>query len=290
MKNLLSGIFILMLTFAFSTPIIAQEYGVASFYSDEFHGRKTAYGDTYDKEKLTAAHKKHPYGTILKITRLDNKKSVTVKVTDKGPYIKGRVVDVSRRAAEKLGLVKVGMAEVKVEVVNRMERSTSTVSSASKPSRSSRSATKKVPDSFDEPVAVKKPSSKKTSLTEKGATAKKTSSKKSASSSSKSKMVTKDYKKYGLYKIELKKPNKAGYGVQIAAVSNYENVLKHVAELQAKWFENILVSVEPGKGKPIYKIILGPLDNEKSANTYRSSLKKKHKINGFVINLEEITY
>ena len=91
----------------------AQEYGLASYYDDSFQGRKTAYGDTYDKNKFTAAHKKHPKGTKLKVTRLDSKKSVEVTVNDKGPYIKGRVVDLSRVAAERLGLIQDGIAEVK---------------------------------------------------------------------------------------------------------------------------------------------------------------------------------
>ena len=69
-------------------PEIEKLIELAGNYSDEFDGRKTAYGDTYNKEKLTTAHKKHPYGTILKVTRLDNNKSVTVKVIDKGPFIR----------------------------------------------------------------------------------------------------------------------------------------------------------------------------------------------------------
>ena len=81
--------------FLLTISLNAQEYGLASYYDDAFQGRKTAYGETYDKDKLTAAHKKHPKGTRLRITRLDNKQSVVVKVNDKGPYIKGRVVDLS---------------------------------------------------------------------------------------------------------------------------------------------------------------------------------------------------
>ena len=287
MKNLLSGLCTFILPILFSIQISAQEYGIASYYSDEFHGRKTAYGDTYDKGKLTAAHKKHPYGTILKITRLDNKKSVTVKVTDKGPYIKGRVVDVSRKAAEKLSLIDVGMAEVKVEVVNRMEKSSSSSSVART------SPPKEVPKSYEKPSSKKSSSSssskKPETLTERGVKAKKPSSSKSSSSKSR-KVSGKDYRQYGLYEIELRKPSQKGYGVQIAAVTNYENVLRQVAELQGKWFDNILVSIEKSKGKPIYKIILGPLESEKAATTYRSSLKRKHKIDGFVIKLEDIQY
>ena len=302
MKKFLSGIFLTFLFVGLTAPVFAQEYGMASYYSDDYHGRKTAYGDVYNKSEKTAAHKKHPYGTILKVTRLDNKKSVTVKVTDKGPYIKGRVVELSRRAAEQIGLIKDGLAEVKVEVVKRMERDTepakSVSTSSSKKSSSSddpesyqkKSETKKPVKTSTEKVASRSSSSSKSKETSKGSSSSKSKSAKSKSSSSKAKLVTKNYTQYGLYQIELRKPEKKGFGVQVASLSSYENVLKQVADLQGKWFDNILISVERGSSKPVYKIILGPLENEKAAINYKSSLKKKHKISGFVVDLEEIDY
>ena len=306
MKKSLSFILTPIFILALSVCIQAQEYGMASYYSDDYQGRKTAYGDVYNKSELTAAHKKHPYGTILKVTRLDNKKYVTVKVTDKGPYIKGRVVELSRKAAEKIGLIKDGLAEVKVEVVKRMERDSDSKSTASttssktkttssksnSSSSSSKSTTAKstkkepTPSSYQNKsrIASSKPSSKKS--TEKETS--KSGSSKSKSKTPKARLVTQDYQKYGLYEIELRRPEKKGFGVQVASLTTYENVLKQVADLQAKWFDNILISVEPGDTKPLYKIILGPLDTEKSAINYKSSLKKKHKIEGFVVNLNEL--
>ena len=73
-----------------------EEFGIASYYADAFHGRKTASGTLYHKDKLTAAHKDLPFGTVIKVTRLDNKSSVKVTVNDRGPYIKGRIVDLSK--------------------------------------------------------------------------------------------------------------------------------------------------------------------------------------------------
>ena len=104
MRNyLMFVLFALSFVFSTKTTLIAQEYGSASYYSDKFQGRKTASGDLYDKNKFTGAHKSLEFGTQVKVTRLDNKKSVTIRINDRGPYIKGRVVDVSRAAAEKLG-------------------------------------------------------------------------------------------------------------------------------------------------------------------------------------------
>jgi rare lipoprotein A len=94
-----------------------EQVGMASFYAHAHHGRRTASGERYDMHALTAAHRSLPFGTDLRVTNLANGRSVVVRVNDRGPYRKGRVVDVSLAAAKKLGLVKRGVARVKVEVL-----------------------------------------------------------------------------------------------------------------------------------------------------------------------------
>ncbi len=100
-----------------STFSIADEEGIASYYSDVFQGRKTASGSIYDRNKLTAAHKTLPYGTKVKITDLKNNKSVIVTITDRGPHSKKRMVDLSYAAAEKIGLIKAGISNVRMEII-----------------------------------------------------------------------------------------------------------------------------------------------------------------------------
>jgi len=92
------------------------EEGIANFYSDKFQGRKTASGAVYDKNKLTAAHKTFPYGTKVRVTNLENGKSVVVTINDRMRTKNPVVIDVTRRAAQDLGFVKAGKANVKVEV------------------------------------------------------------------------------------------------------------------------------------------------------------------------------
>ena len=92
------------------------EEGVANFYSDKFEGKKTASGEAYDKNALTASHKKLPYGTKVKVTNVENGKSVVVTVNDRMAPSNPAVIDVTRRAAEELGFVKTGKAKVKLEV------------------------------------------------------------------------------------------------------------------------------------------------------------------------------
>src|ERR1043166_1697157 len=92
--------------------------GKASFYADSFEGSPTASGEKYRAGKFTAAHKTLPFGTIVKVTNLANKESVTVTINDRGPYVESRVIDLSKAAAEKLKFFSQGVADVSIEIVN----------------------------------------------------------------------------------------------------------------------------------------------------------------------------
>ena len=91
--------------------------GIASRYSDRFQGRRTANGERYDKRSYTAAHKTLPFGTHLKVTNKLNKRSVIVRINDRGPYARGRVLDLSDVAARKIGFHRTGLAQVSAVVV-----------------------------------------------------------------------------------------------------------------------------------------------------------------------------
>ena len=93
------------------------EMGLASFYSDKFEGRTTASGEIYKQEKMTAAHRTLPFNTRIKVTNLANKKSVIVTVNDRGPFVKDRIVDLSKQAAIKLDFIDKGVAKVRLEVL-----------------------------------------------------------------------------------------------------------------------------------------------------------------------------
>jgi rare lipoprotein A len=108
---------ILLTTLFFMTMSGQINEGTASFYHDKFDGQPTASGEIYDKNELTAAHRELPFGTMLKVTNLGNKKNIIVKVNDRGPFVKDRLIDLSRSAAEVLGFIDQGMANVKIEVI-----------------------------------------------------------------------------------------------------------------------------------------------------------------------------
>ena len=98
--------------------------GKASFYADKFEGKKTASGEIYRHSKPTAAHKTLPFGTRVKVTNKANQKSTIVRINDRGPFVKGRIIDLSKSAAKKLGYLKEGVTDVKIEVVKEAGNAT----------------------------------------------------------------------------------------------------------------------------------------------------------------------
>ena len=94
-----------------------EQIGVASWYGPGFHGNKTASGEVFDMHARTAAHRTLPFGTLVRVTRLDTGASTVVRINDRGPTKRGRVIDLSNGAAQDLNLVKDGLARVRVDVI-----------------------------------------------------------------------------------------------------------------------------------------------------------------------------
>lgn len=115
----------LCLNFSVVLAFAQVQTGKASFYADKFDGVTTASGEKYRHNKLTGAHKTLPFGTRVRVTNLANNQSVEVVINDRGPWVEGRIIDVSRAAAEQLGFVNKGLAEVKLEVIDPGDGKTS---------------------------------------------------------------------------------------------------------------------------------------------------------------------
>lgn len=106
---------------ALAFPAMAQKsHGKASYYGNGVHGRRTSDGSRYHKDSLTCAHRTLPFGTLVKVTNKKNGREVVVRVTDRGPFVRGRVVDLSMAAAKKLDMVSAGVASVMVEPVGHI--------------------------------------------------------------------------------------------------------------------------------------------------------------------------
>ncbi len=102
-----------------STEPGSVQEGEASYYAHKYHGRTTANGETYDENKMTAAHKTLPFGTTVRVTNLANGKKVVVRINDRGPFIKGRIIDLSYKAAGELDYISRGVVKVRVEVLKK---------------------------------------------------------------------------------------------------------------------------------------------------------------------------
>ncbi len=96
---------------------LEAETGEASWYGPGFHGRRTANGEVFDKEALTAAHRTLPFGTLVRVRNLDNGREALLRINDRGPFARGRILDVSEAGARALGMIESGTARVRIEIV-----------------------------------------------------------------------------------------------------------------------------------------------------------------------------
>lgn len=121
MKSLRTAIFLLLVAITTASAWADELFKSnveASYYADKFHGRKTSSGEIFDMNALTAAHKTLPFGTVVKVTNLENNKSVNVRINDRGPFVAGREIDISKAAATKLDMIKTGTARVSLTIVS----------------------------------------------------------------------------------------------------------------------------------------------------------------------------
>lgn len=116
------------LTHASLAPIGLIETGIASWYGDPYHGRRAASGEIFDKEKLTAAHRTLPFETWLEVTNLENGKRVIVRIIDRGPFVAGRIIDLSQAAGREVDLIRLGVAKVSIRVIDPPDEQTQAAS------------------------------------------------------------------------------------------------------------------------------------------------------------------
>ena len=122
--------------FASAALSVYKSSAVASYYADKYHGRKTSNGEVFNMYDLTAAHKTLPFNTKVKVTNLSNGKSVIVRINDRGPFVKGREIDLSKAAAVKIGMIKSGTAKVSLEIIGDPGSSSQNAGASDVPSAS----------------------------------------------------------------------------------------------------------------------------------------------------------
>ena len=288
--------------FAFAGP---TEEGIATFYGDNFHGRKTSSQELYDKDQLTAAHRTLPYGTIVRVTVLATGASVEVRINDRGPFVKGRIISVSKKAAEILNILKETDPIVKIEVVQK----NNTMAPAAAPLSQNQNNTtaapivNNTPSIANAPTTAPAPQAEKIAKVEEPKATNKNEVKTAPATASRSlgnnnKKATEPnlVKEAGkmnpgnLYKMQVLQLEEKGFGVQIAGYSDYEAVYNQLSTLQENHFKGGLVYVDELNGKNFYKVILGPFFTKEEANSYCQSLRQKHNMkDAFVVDLSNLS-
>ncbi len=227
--------------------------GKASFYAKSFSGRTTANGEKYNPKKFTAAHRHLPFGTKVRVTNIANNKSVIVRINDRGPYISGRIIDLSLAAAKKLGFTKEGITDVAITVV---DKNTST----------KQKAKKIVKSSTQKPVIHQK----------------------TPSDSSIKKETTPSTSKTQFYQITTSQTIPKGYGVQIGSFEEAAYLLKLVDQLKKDFSKQVHIAIKTIDKTKIYSVIVGQFTSHQKAESFKKTVQKKYK-GAFVVNLAQIT-
>lgn len=204
-----------------------KEKGVISYYTDRFADRKTASGEKFDNNALVGCHNKIPFNSKVKVTNTANGKSVIVRINDRGPYAYGRIMDISKAAAEIIDLISTGTAKVEIEVIAG-------------------------PEVYAE---QNKPQSEGATSTN---TSSSTTTLKESENSTAEFKVNKTYSQWGTV-IDAK-----GYTLQLIGYSNIEDAIDFCKMLRSNGFENekIFIRPEPSGAAVLYKVLLGVADNK----------------------------
>ena len=251
-----------------------RQSGLASYYSPEYDGAETAYGVTYDRTQLVAAHKTYPLNSTVRVTNESNGQSVIVRIIDKGPFIRGRVIEVSERAAEALGMLGERTVPVRLELL-----STDSDTPATAPVREPVVVYTPVPPATTEPTPAPPAREPPAPATTPEATVRVASPPPPPS--------RRTFER-GLYQVQLAKPKSGRYGVQVGSYNRLESAMDKVVELEARYFDEVLLHHGGSVSSPVYKVLLGTFPDRASAQHYAASLKQRYGIPGFTIELNSL--
>ncbi|WP_420460332.1 septal ring lytic transglycosylase RlpA family protein [Neolewinella sp.] len=276
---------VLALSFLLPGWVTAQlvgdtQSGLASYYATEYDGAETAYGVVYDKTELVAAHKTYPYNSTVRVRNEDNGRTVTVRIVDKGPFIRGRIIELSERAAQELGILGERTAPVEVTLLSTPDQPNVGPPTAPEP----RVEVRPDPPAYDPPAYNPPPASRPPVTQETEAPA-------PSPTPTPPPVITPARRPVatfgpGIYKVALDQPARGQYGVQVGSYASLESAMDRVVQLRAQYFDDVLLQ-KLGRGSgATYKVVLGPFDDQASAQHYAGSLQQRYGIAGFTVELD----
>ncbi|PKG44264.1 septal ring lytic transglycosylase RlpA family protein [Psychroflexus sp. MES1-P1E] len=247
-------IFVFYFLFSLSSIAFAQtQIGKVSFYADKFEGRQTASGEIYKHNLPTAAHRKLAFGTKVKVTNLQNYKTAIVTINDRGPFIRGRIIDLSRSVALSLDILDNGVTEVRIEVLKDQDVDITSDSTYTSPF---------IPQTpIDESITNKYKTNNNSQMRSK---------------------ETLDVKEF--YEINIDKITPDFYGVQIASFQDTDNLLRMANLLKVTYSAEVLVQVKTVSEDKVYTLILGGYNNRKAAEDFQGRLLNKYP-DSFIVDM-----
>lgn len=273
-----------------AAPVIDYT-GTAQIYPDYHEGTPTALGEIFSQQQKTAAHKKLPLGTIVKVTRLDNGRTTTVRINDRGAYCDGCVIDLSKAAAQELDLLNIGQARVSLTVVGASSTNPTSYGTTAgieqeprltsrgiqQPAQQTYQATTPSPNTYykNEPaITARTPVTMVEPSTVEAAPQITTSNLPSTPAAG----LTTSAGQVNIIDVPI-----SPFAVQLGAYSKYDNAERHVLKLQAQGFNNIFLLKEPATdGTPLHRVIVAPFLSLDDAREYAEDLADYHQIKGLV--------
>jgi len=232
--------FVLYFLFSLNSVAYTQtQIGKGSFYDDKFEGRQTANGEIYKHSLPTAAHRKLAFGTKVKVTNLQNYKTAIVTINDRGPFIKGRIIDLSRSVAQSLDMPNNGIIEVKIEVL-KDQNVTIALAPISPPTLQ---------------TAAIKPSSNK-----------------EVTSTDLQMKSENDHEVNEFYEMNINEITPDFFGLQIASFQDTDNLLRMANRLKVTYNTEVLVQIKTVSGLKVYTIILGQYNNREAAEEFQDKI------------------
>jgi rare lipoprotein A len=259
--------------------LIGQEKGFAINYKESDASRVTSSSELYDPSKLTAAHNTIPFGTMVKVTRLDNGMYVVVKINDRGPFTPNRIVALSKAAAYTIGLKKYEKINVQLTILPKKESTEPLVEKQEKkpdiPFYQPGSTKTEPRETDDLPLRIDPVDGSRViqnPVTERNIVS-----------------PTKiEPLKPGLYQVQLNRLPKEGFAIQVGSFENISMMWSEVSKLHNAWFKQIMVqTVKTANGVVLHKLLLGPFATKEKATSYKGNLKEKYGIEGFIVPLQE---
>ncbi len=249
MKNLLS---LLLAVFIISVASAQVQTGKASFYANKFEGRLTASGVKYHHNKPTAAHRHLPFGTKVRVTNMANNKSTVVEVNDRGPFVGGRIIDLSRSAAKDLDFIGAGVTDVIIEVVGNpgddiQDLEPSVTSTTTNTTNTDTNQTENTDTTSTNTVQPEE-----------------------------------------FYELSINRIKPDWFGVQIGSFQELANLIRLADNLKSSYQKDITVQVKDINGVKIYSLVIGKFNKREKADRFKTRVDKKYP-DSFIVDFAQLT-